>query len=541
MEKYKKKIIEFIKNPKFIIPLIIVVIASFGYLSTHEFVNGDALTNDRYCDGDELIAQGRLFFPIVDRIFNIFDFYPFFLTLIFMLVLMFATILFCALFDIESNGKIKCIAYTVFACSFVSYPLAMEMYAGLTMRLGIAMGFCFIATSLILINETWKTNKIKSFIAGIILLWCAISSYEAFAVVYVMGVFLLLFVKQVFSDDKIKNLKQYFLLGFKFAIPLIIALMFNFVITRLVLIVFKVNVSIYPAKNIMYGELGLIGGIKNLFHTIMISYVINALGYMPMTILDVSCIISIIIGIVLTIKKKDAKIILTVFGMNLTLILLSILQGRAAYYRTCEHFPLFVSMIFLIVVQYLETAKLKKILKNTAFFFVFLVIFYQVKETYKWEYINYLKYEKEKNDMILLGNELEKNYDVENKPVIFIGEYELQDAVKRTITIKKDSLHYKVLDYYNKHFYDNKLDVDNYEITIDSMKSYIQWGKGAFLAEGEANAENIKFLKYHGYDFKVGTDSMYVNAIVLSRLNDLPRWPKEGSIVEMEDCIVVNF
>ena len=153
MEKYKNTFIKFLKTPIFIVPLIIVLIGSYGYLLTHATVNMDNLSGDRYYDENELIKQQRLASPIIDKIFDIMDFYPFFGDFIAVLILFIAVILFCTLFDFLSKGKIKMIAYTIFACFFVSYPMIMESFAFTPMGISIGLGFCCIAISLFLFNE----------------------------------------------------------------------------------------------------------------------------------------------------------------------------------------------------------------------------------------------------------------------------------------------------------------------------------------------------------------------------------------------------
>ena len=159
--------------------------------------------------------------------------------------------------------------------------------------------------------------------------------------------------------------------------------------------------------------------IKNLIYTVVVNYFINGFGYLPITFLVISSIISIVIGLVFAIKRKDDSILLMILGMNFTLILLSIIQGKAAQYRTCQQFQLFVSIIFMLLTQFVITSNTKKYMKNILVFVMFLMIFYQVKDIYKWQYLNDLRYQKEKNDMIAIGNELVKNYDVENKPIVF--------------------------------------------------------------------------------------------------------------------------
>ena len=158
-------------------------------------------------------------------------------------------------------------------------------------------------------------------------------------------------------------------------------------------------------------------------------------------------IISFIIGVVFSIRNKNISIFLTIIGMNVTLLLLSIIQGTAAPYRTCQQSPIFIGVILMILTQLILSSCISKCIKNIFIFFISLVILYQVKDLYCWEYLNNLRYQKEKQDVIAIGNDIIKNYNYKEKPVIFLGKYELPLQVKEKITVKKDSLYYKTLNY----------------------------------------------------------------------------------------------
>ena len=334
MEKYKKSAIKLLKTPTFIVPLIIVTIASFGYLLTHTAVSVDVLASDRYTDGIELIAQQRLLAPIIDKIFNIMDFYPFLVDFIAVLFLILATILFCSLFDVVSKSKIKTISYTIFSCFFISYPLMMEIFPYTPAGLSIAIGFCLTALSLIVFYEFLSCKKKKLTILSGICLWGAISLYESFATVYIMGVLAIILIKILFVNDKKEKLRNHILEGIWYIINLVVVIMINSIVTSMILNIFHISSSTNPFKDISYKTEGIIGGIDRLIDKTIIYFLINALGYLPITILVISSIISIIMSIVLSIRKKDISIFVVMLGMNITILSLSIIQGDSAAYRT---------------------------------------------------------------------------------------------------------------------------------------------------------------------------------------------------------------
>ena len=75
----------------------------------------------------------------------------------------------------------------------------------------------------------------------------------------------------------------------------------------------------------------------------------------------------------------------------------------------------------------------------------------------------------------------------------------------------------------------------NYGAQSNSL-SVLWWGKKAFNDNGR---EFIKFLNSLGYDFKVPTDEEYEKGKI--EAEKMGNYPKDGSIKELEDCIVINF
>ncbi len=540
MKEYKDIFVDFIKNPKYIVPLIIVAIAGFGYLLMHSTINVDVLSAERYFEGTELIAQSRLMGPIIEKIFNVMNYSPFFVDFLAVLFLISATTLFCTLFKKIAGKKINIVAYTIFSCLFISYPLMMEAFTYTPMSLSLALAFNFTVISLILALEYVNYNKIKNLIISTIFIWMAISLYESFATVYLMGVASVILIKILYADKEKLKLKEHIIFGIKYIIPLAIAIVFNFLITSAILSIFNIKQSSNSAKEISYTIIGLIRGIKYLISTVIIDYDISALAYLPITILLACRVISLIMGTVLSVKRKDSSIILIMIAMNLTILSLSIIQGQSARYRTCQQFQLFVAVIFMIIIQITLGLNVKKWIKNSIIALTCLVIFYQVKDMYKWEYVNDLRYQKEKQDAILIGNEIESKYDYKNKPIVFVGDYDMPSNVKQYICVDTNSLHFKVLKYFVDNFSIKKIkDIENYQYTQTNVQSYIEWGITAFINERTPNVELIKFFNWLGYDFKLADCSAFTKECKTKDEN--PQWPQEGAIYETEEYIVVNF
>ena len=69
--------------------------------------------------------------------------------------------------------------------------------------------------------------------------------------------------------------------------------------------------------------------------------------------------------------------------------------------------------------------------------------------------------------------------------------------------------------------------------------SVLDWGVNAF---DETNVELLKFMEMHGHSFLLEKDpEKYRKAEEIIKEQEMPGWPKEGSILETEEFIVVNF
>lgn len=132
---------------------------------------------------------------------------------------------------------------------------------------------------------------------------------------------------------------------------------------------------------------------------------------------------------------------------------------------------------------------------------IYLVMI-QTYDLNKWFYNDNLRYQEEKNTMLTVANKISSNFDI-TKPVVFIGHFTLSSNI-------------------------------NYNQTNGS--SLINWGMVAF---GEPNTELFNFLQMNGYYFVRPTYEQL--QVAKSNIENMNNWPKENSIVEYDNIIVVKF
>lgn len=536
INKYIMELKFFINKKAYIIPVILVAIFSYGFVITHYSINIDTLSANRYFEDGVLIGQGRLTATIIHKIFNVMEFNPFFVDGIAVFLLVISAICLCALFKQITNNSLVLMSYTMFSYLFLSYPIINEIFVYTPASLSVALGFLLISFSFIFIYECIGTPKLSYIVYTTLLVFFSTSLYESFFPVYLVGMFIILILNFLTKNEKI-TFKMFIQKFCILLIPALIALLLSLLIPKIAIIALNIEINNHAEKTIHYKSLGIIGGLKNLFTTMIEDYFINGLFYLPIGVFVISNIISIISGIVLSVKKKNYIFLILFLGLNVSAISLSILQGKATAYRTCQTFQIFCAFAIMILYQLIITSNINKTLKVVTTLAVCLLIFYQVKNLHTIFYLNYVRYEEEKNTLIKICNEIEMKYGTD-KPVVFFGNYELSNYITEQIYVKKDDSRMKLArnflsllnidsDTYNK----------DYKYIQTNVNSYLMWSQFAF---GEVNTELFKWIDILGYKLKPGSVENLSEAYNYVKSLRQPN-NNEIQIIERPEYIIVNL
>lgn len=507
MKKYKDNFLSFFKWSYFI-PIILTVFGSYFYLFTHSTVNIDTLSYDRYYQGTSQLVNGRYLGFLMNKITNLVDFNPFFADFCAIILLVIAAVVFCTFIKTIIKKPINAICYTIFSCLFISYPLITEILGYVPSGINIGLGY--IITFIALIYSYESISGKNNYVLIIILLLIAITLYESFASVYLLGLGIILLLNESNKEEK-TSFKCLCMTIWKGLIPLLVSVVLNLVISKILFnVINDSNVGI-AGKTIIYDFSNILGSIWLLIKLMAYSYLYKALYHLPITILVISIIIFGVIYISKYIKSKNVNYILLMIFSYISLFSLSLIQGYSAYYRTCQTFALFISFTFSFLTYLVLLKSKKEYLKKLVVITMFVLIFYQSKEIHKWAYLNDLRFQHEKLVIIDISQELQKNYDI-SKPIVFMGEYSSPEVVK-------------------KHMYKNGV-----RLGQSDLNSYIDWALTAFDTPG---AEILKFSQLYGYNFKLGTMEMLEEAKL--EKDSLKNYPESGYILEKENYIIVNF
>lgn len=510
---------KFLLNPMYIFPVLISTILCYAYYLTHETVTIDSLSSDRYYHG-LLVAQGRLTATIVENYLG-FEHLPIAVeNIIGLICFILGATVFCIIFD-KAKPQSNVLPYTFSTCLYITFPLMNEyfMFKGSVLTTG---------GSILLVSfALYFALKIKNLIASILIssifIFFAYSWYESFILVYIGAVFLLL----ILLADGQKSQKELFFNGFWLAPTLFLGFSLEEIISNAIINICNITQDNNNAVGTAW--LSSSATLKSFFYDFIYSFVSKIFCYAPFTILFI--FLAVAFGLMIRQTKNTKKPILIFFylGLALTVFFLSIYRGTESAYRTEQGIPFYISAITLLLSSKIINSNGKKALKIIASLSLVIILTVQICSSNYWYHVNVLRDKEEKQVVCNIAKDLEK-YD-KNKPVIFIGYYQLSNNIKDKYTVKKDSVAGKIIDYTSKKAKKSY----TYTACQTSISSYISWSIYSFSS---ANVELKKFFNSCGYDFKLGTNEQFEEAT--KKYINIPSYNDSGYILDAGDYIVVK-
>lgn len=495
-DQYKKAFSELIKNKMFVVIVLLVTILSFGFTITNYSIGVDDTCFDRYYIEKEMLSIGRWGSYIVYNILGLTEFTPFWTDFIATSIVMSIAVLWCVFFKKNLKEKIPDAAYIIFASIFISFPIINEIFIYQNCNIAVMLGNLLASLGIMLLYENYKNiNKKSIYIICIAILTLGLSMYEACAQIMLVSICITAFLLINEQNKKdVKNIIKYLSISI---LILFVAVLLNSIIVK---IIYALGVPMSDAaeKELNWGKYGLVDSILFILYNIG-SVTIKNMGYLPVSIFCIATIIGFVLVIIRAYKKEDITSLLIYIFMVLSNFAISILQLKEVLYRTCISWGLFVAVIFFVF--YIKMSKYK-VTKILSIIFITILVLQQSRTLSQLFYNDYLRYQRDLEIAFDLIDDLETDYDI-SKPLVIMG------------TPKKG--------------------MGKYGAQVNSL-SVLWWGKKAFNDNG---AEFIKFLNSLGYDFKRPNDEQYEKGKV--EAETMSEYPKDGSIVELEDCIVINF
>lgn len=510
---------KFLLNPLYIFPVLISTILCYAYYLTHETVTIDSLSSDRYYHG-LLVAQGRLTATIIENYLG-FEHLPIAVeNIIGLICFILGATVFCIIFD-KAKPQSNVLPYTFFTCLYITFPLMNEyfMFKGSVLTTG---------GSILLVSfALYFALKIKNLIASILIssifIFFAYSWYESFILVYIGAVFLLL----ILLADGQKSQKELFFNGFWLAPTLFLGFSLEEIISNAIINICNITQDNNNAVGTAW--LSSSATLKSFFYDFIYSFVSKIFCYAPFTILFIFLAVAFVLMIFQTKSTKKPILIFFYLGLALTVFFLSIYRGAESAYRTEQGIPFYIGAITLLLSSKIINLHGKKALKIIASLSLVIILTVQICSSNYWYHVNVLRDKEEKQVVCNIAKDLEK-YD-KNKPVIFIGYYQLSNSIEDKHTVKKDSVAGKIINYTSKKAKKSY----TYTACQTSISSYISWSIYSFSS---ANVELEKFFNSCGYDFKLGTNEQFKEAT--KKYINIPSYNDSGYILDAGDYIVVK-
>ena len=510
---------KFLLNPMYIFPVLISTILCYAYYLTHETVTIDSLSSDRYYHG-LLVAQGRLTATIIENYLG-FEHLPIAVeNIIGLICFILGATVFCIIFD-KAKPQSNVLPYTFFTCLYITFPLMNEyfMFKGSVLTTG---------GSILLVSfALYFALKIKNLIASILIssifIFFAYSWYESFILVYIGAVFLLL----ILLADGQKSQKELFFNGFWLAPTLFLGFSLEEIISNAIINLCNITQDNNNAVGTAW--LSSSATLKSFFYDFIYSFVSKIFCYAPFTILFIFLAVAFVLMILQTKSTKKPILIFFYLGLALTVFFLSIYRGAESAYRTEQGIPFYISAITLLLSSKIINSNGKKALKIIASLSLVIILTVQICSSNYWYHVNVLRDKEEKQVVCNIAKDLEK-YD-KNKPVIFIGYYQLSNNIEDKYTVKKDSVAGRIINYTSKKAKKSY----TYTACQTSISSYISWSIYSFSS---ANVELKKFFNSCGYDFKLGTNEQFKEAT--KKYINIPSYNDSGYILDAGDYIVVK-
>lgn len=520
------------RSPMFMIPLMLTVLLTYGFFCMHYTVSADDLSGERYVS-DELFAQGRFTWTIVARFLKVFEGYAFFDATLAILLLAFSAIVLCAVFLCVTKGRLPIPACTVFATLFMSYPLLSESFSYHSLPFFLAIGSLLSSASFYLIFRARKHLSAWSIIMPSILLMLAASLYESVLMLYVFLVFASLLLEVRTGQSRLTGFRSLVVEGLRYLLPLVIGVVLEALVSAALIAVLQIEPSANADNSIVWGSLGLMQCLKQIVQGFFYNDVIKGLVYLPIGVLVGSMLVMLIYAISDTFRHRKLHVVILYAGLFLTLVLLSLIQGKPSPYRVLYVFAYFIAFAGLLLAQ---TAMANPLgFKRYAILgLLSLLVFHQANDLNHWFVLEDRRFENEVATIRQIGYDLRSRFDTD-KPVVFIGNYSNNmGKVHFAHTYVTDPSMVTLVNQLRELV---RLDpVNSIAIQETNNNSYIAWSTYAW---GDFS-DLIKFFALYGIDLQAVSDKdTLAEARTLSL--DMPDWPADGYIRDAGQYLIVKF
>lgn len=542
--QYSKELTYFIRNVRYMAAVTSMAFLCFGYSAVHVTIGGDTLIGDVYLgEGNAMLAAGRFGMVLWAKLLGYKNAEPFYQSAIVVLsvaMLILAAIHFCMLLRRICAERISLLGYGLFSCAFISYPLMNEIWQYPGANSAVCGGYLLVAGALYGMcaffekEEVFSKRKLIRMVAISLLLMVVCSGYESLAVVYVFGVFMVLFLEQLVGAKR--SLRKVIRRGIFFAVPLVAGVILRLLVHRALLLALGLTAAQNGDTAILWGTEPVFDTLWNVIRGCGFMYGLRAFVYLPITELVLAVLAFMVLLVGATVKKRDPLLLLTGAGMMVSLVLLAILQGKHTAYRTCQVFAVMVAFSVMALYETVRRwPKDGKVVPGVVGALLAVVCIHQGVYLNHLLVLDNLRSEEEAHVVRTIGTDLLRSCDT-SKPIILTGEYELSDWMQEETTAR-------LQDYPIYQWVIQKIGGED-TLKIQDGDKFVQTNVNSFLSKVAAYSptERQRLFQYYGFDFSFSTSAENARkAEEYVKDHNVPGYPRDGYITESEDWIIVNL
>lgn len=537
----------FLQHKSYIILLALTAVCGYGYMITHGTIGIDDTAMDLYLQEGYVVEVDRWVMYLLNKVFYFGEFAPFLTDLIGVLFLMLAATLFCVFLRRIIGERMGIVPCTLFACVFISNPIISAIYI-YYFHNGIGIGYSMTALALIAYEASLRQKgkeKWKSLLLSMIGVWIAVGCYESFLIVYILGMLLAVFLYGI--TDKAKLTTRFVLSNLLIGAGVVLGSM----VLRAIIVPIVIAVCGIQRHEELMSARSLTGvfslftgeGIQELIMLIKrywVVYHVNAIAYLPITGLNLACLVLGIYSVVALCKRKNLWYPILFGGMVFAPFLLTLIDTKVTFYRTCQYLPFFTAVGIVMLYLAFGNAKVQRYWRYAVAFCGAVLIYNQATELNYSFYMDYQEYEHEKEILVDAVYDVQRQYGTE-VPIVFTGTYDIPYEFVKHYYVGYDSWQYRLIasitDVVDEHLKEKYFQPEGYCFIGERNLPMIRWGFDAF--DG-TNRELVQFLKMHGYSITTITDATLLDeARTLGET--MPEWPAEGSITLQDGYVLVNL
>ncbi len=555
----------FLKNKIFVLLLSLTAACSYGFLVTHQTVGIDDTPFSYYFEEGLNAIVGRWFLYLVNKVFHVSDFSPYFTDLAGVLLLMAAACVWCSLLRVICGDRVHLWGYLFFGCIFISCPLISEVYT-YYLHNGISVGYLCTGVSLCCFQELKESaggskkpeggrsrrRLLAAWCGAVAFLWVALGCYESFMIVWLLGVLLALLTERYAGVSG----RVFWSLALA-ASAAAAALLLRSVMISAVITAFDLGAMRDEAVQRSVGEMlswlfeeGAFAEFAMALKRAYVMYGVFAYAYYPIRIFVYSALVMTVFSVWRGIRQRSLWIPVLTGGSLAVCFLLIVVEGKVTLYRAAQFLPIICGYGAFLTV-YAARGLLRVRERNRAaavfaggvnglvIFVLCAVLWNQCFDMNKWFYVDWMKYEAARDTAAQVALELERGFDT-SKPVVFTGSYEIpREIIADAYVWYGTDTFFRIkrwTDPIDEHLLDKFYRDYGVWVAQTPALSVIEWGRYAFGDDSEL----ARFFAMHGYELTPYTEAENYEAAELYSI-ELPRFPREGSIVDRGDYIIVHF